>query len=650
MAKNDEFLLGGVIDSYAFDGNTGLDTGEKFELLCTEQILKSYDLTNDEIKAGHTDGRLDGGLDSAYIFVNGSLYDHTRKMTYPKSEGVIEVILINCKHETSFREATLNTLIATSGELFDFSFDDLEISSRYNASVMQFRKNLRNLYHEMALYSPRIQFSVYCATRGDSRAVGDTILARARQLEEVISENFRDCVSACSFWGSSDILDAYRKVRSMRLEVPVVRELSEDGKCFVALCKIEDFYRFLCDESGNLRRYLMDANIRDYLGGNKVNSDIRATLREESDVDFWWLNNGVTILASSATIIACRLIARDIQIINGLQTSQTIYHHFSSGRHESSHKSILIKVIVSEDKALSDRIIVASNNQSPVVQSALRATDKTQRNIEDALEVSGWFYERRANYFKNIGRPENRIVSPMYLAAAYIAICMKNPASSANLKSKFMRSDKNYLRVFNPDFPVELWATLVELNKRSDEILLNFRKMKTFKSDRFLKTWRGVLSLLVVARIFGTFDFAPRDLGRVKFDASYRSILNDCWRFLEVFAVQGQKLTKPVLGEILDSFCAEFNILKKEAVGKQLPNVSAMHRVPSRIIHELDADFLTEVDVLLPPQPWPIGIHKDVAAKLGCSERKVSAAIQSLIDTGQRMSQRNGVVDPGDRG
>ena len=334
-------------------------------------------------------------------------------------------------------------------------------------------------------------------------------------------------------WGAAEILVAYRKNRSMTLEIPVVRDLSEDGKCFIALCKIVSLYEFLCDEDGNLRRYLMDANIRDYLGENKVNLDIRTTLQDEGGAEFWWLNNGVTIFTfSCATVIAGRLVAKDIQIINGLQTSQTIFHHFKAGRTESANKSLMVKVIVSGDKALSDRIIVASNNQTTVEQFALRATDKMQRDIEDALEGSGWFYERRPNYFKNIGRPDSRIVSPMYLAGAYVAICMKNPTSAATLKSKFMRSDVNYGRVFNEDFPIDLWATLIEIQRASEEKLLHFKRASGVQGERFLKSWRGLLSLLTVGRILGTLDFPPSDLYLIAKDSSYNDKLNEVWEFL----------------------------------------------------------------------------------------------------------------------
>ena len=50
MSKNDAILLNGIIsDRIACDS---LDKGEAFEIFAFEQILKSYDLTRQELEYG----------------------------------------------------------------------------------------------------------------------------------------------------------------------------------------------------------------------------------------------------------------------------------------------------------------------------------------------------------------------------------------------------------------------------------------------------------------------------------------------------------------------------------------------------------------------------------------------------------------------
>lgn len=65
---------------------------------------------------------------------------------------------------------------------------------------------------------------------------------------------------------------------------------------------------------------------------------------------------------------------------------------------------------------------------------------------------------------------------------------------------------------------------------------------------------------------------------------------------------------------------------------------------------ELDAEFILRVKERLPDQPWPKGIHQEVADALDAPSRRVQAAIQELIRRGDVYPQIDGVVyEPRDR-
>jgi AIPR protein len=109
---------------------------------------------------------------------------------------------------------------------------------------------------------------------------------------------------------------------------------------YILIAKLFDYYRFIRHEQGNLRRYLFDSNVRDYLGENKVNLDIATSLDDETGPDFLWLNNGVTIPATNAVIRGGKnMMMQDIQVVNGLQTTESIYRHFHSGSRRSSDRA-----------------------------------------------------------------------------------------------------------------------------------------------------------------------------------------------------------------------------------------------------------------------------------------------------------------------
>lgn len=46
----------------------------------------------------------------------------------------------------------------------------------------------------------------------------------------------------------------------------------------------------------------------------------------------------------------------------------------------------------------------------------------------------------------------------------------------------------------------------------------------------------------------------------------------------------------------------------------------------------LSREEITKLAKLLPPLPWPQGIHKEVASKMGLSNTKVSRAISEILE------------------
>jgi len=71
MAKNDTILVDSLLQQ--MQRVTPGDIGDIFERFALEQILKSFDLSTEEMDFGWTDGSLDGGIDGFYVLINGRL-------------------------------------------------------------------------------------------------------------------------------------------------------------------------------------------------------------------------------------------------------------------------------------------------------------------------------------------------------------------------------------------------------------------------------------------------------------------------------------------------------------------------------------------------------------------------------------------------
>jgi hypothetical protein len=640
MAKNDSILIDGIVSQRAADRKPSDDKGEVFECFSFEQLLKEYDLSDEEIEAGSVDGRHDGGIDGFFILVNGHLISETT-VTWPRSHAQVDVIVISCKHHDTFREAPLNSMLATVQELFDLSVDAANFKGAYSSALLKARSLLVRVYEKLAITNPKLNLSfVYCS-RGDTNEIGESIRARSEQIRLAAASFFSEANATFAFVGATELVERYRRVKQFTLELPFQDHLAGPSGGYILIARLADYYRFICDEQGNLRRYLFDSNVRDYLGENKVNIDIADSLDDDSGPDFLWLNNGITILATNAVISGGRnMMMQDIQVVNGLQTTESIYRHFHGGSTRSSSRTLSIKIVVSQDERLRDEIIRATNNQSAIEQAALHATDKIQRDIEQILERHDFYYERRKNYYRNIGRPLERFVTPMYVAAGYVAVILKQPGRAARLKSRFMRNQESYEQVFSDKVPIDLWPRLVSLLKASESQMLRSRENQ---GERALKTWRGLIVLLYASKSCGRVSFSAAEFcTAINLDNIDAGLLNDCFRFVDERRRQhgGQDPSPAFCAKVCKEFATLHSLTGVECLARDYYNRG--EKDTRRTFRPLSDDFLSQVDLLLPAQPWPTGVHIEVAEKLEVSRAKVQQAINQLIKSGRRTKQIDG--------
>ena len=165
------------------------------------------------------------------------------------------------------------------------------------------------------------------------------------------------------------------------------------------------------------------------------------------------------------------LTIQDPQIVNGLQTSTEVYNYCKESDEASDERRILTRVMVPTEDESRDRIIKATNRQTVVQLSSLRATDKVHRDIEEYLRPKGLFYDRRKNYYKNEGKPRNKIVSIPYLAQAVMAIVLRRPDTARARPSSLLKTDEDYGRVFNSSYPINLYYVCVEAMRRVENRL-----------------------------------------------------------------------------------------------------------------------------------------------------------------------------------
>lgn len=451
-----------------------LSPSKYFELFCSEQILKNFGLSYEELESGIVDEKgNDGGIDSFYTFVNGILVTEEAEFDNIRESLVIRVFIIQSKTSYGFGEDAILKIERTAKDLLDLSHSDLSTYKKmYNNRLISSAEIFRNTYRSVMAQMPDLQFSFYYATKGEH--VHPNIKLKAKELEITLKKLYTHAEINFDFFGAKELLSLARKSKSENLTLKIKQALPVTSGGAICLVALQDYFKFIQDEnSGDLRGWLFEENVRDYEGKNiEVNKAIRETLSQSTnEKDFWWLNNGITIVASTSSLSSNILTLVSPKVVNGLQTSTEIYNYY---RNKEIHdeRTILIKVVNTADDKLRNEIIKATNSQSAIKPASLRAFDDIHHKIEQYLFLHGWFYERRKNYYKNQGKPKDRIISISYMAQSIAAIVLQRPNDSRGRPISLIKNETNYKKIFNENYPIEIYLECVRFMK-SLEIFLN---------------------------------------------------------------------------------------------------------------------------------------------------------------------------------
>lgn len=476
MSRNTQILLENCIEQeFQSNGNYN-NISDYFEFFSASQILKNQGLSDDEIDNGIVGKGLDGGCDSIYLFLNNLLItpDIIEHISAPK-DSTLELVIIQSKKTTSFGEDAIMKWKTVSSNLLDLSKTTTDFSLRYNGDVLEAFTLFRDTYTKLITNRIKLKFKFYYATLASE--LHPNVIQQANELKVEVKNLFPNAMVNVDFIDSDKLFDLYNSVIENRINLKFADiPISPNQKNYVALVDLKTYYNFIVDDNGEIRKSFFDSNVRDYQGKNNVNSSISDTLHHSDSNDFWWLNNGVTVLASEATLINNReLQIVNPEIVNGLQTSMEIYNYYSENKEalENETRSILLRIIVPESEASRDQIIFATNNQTNIPKSTLRVTDPIHLQIEMYFKNRGLFYDRRKNYYKNQGRKPAEIVGVSFLAQCLISIFLKKPDYARARPSTLLNDENTYCELYEKNNDLEVFYKVAVLGKRVQKNIKN---------------------------------------------------------------------------------------------------------------------------------------------------------------------------------
>ena len=518
MSKNAQILLENLIEQEFRNNDNYSNISEYFEFFSASQILKNQGLSDDEVDNGIVGKGLDGGCDSIYLFLNNLLItpDVVEHISAPK-DSILEMIIIQSKKTTSFGEDAV---------------------MRYNADILEAFTTFRDTYTRLITSRVKLKFRFYYATLASE--LHPNVIQQAEELKDTIKGLFPNAVVEVTFVDSDTLFEMYNAVIENRVNLKFADiPISPNQKNYVALVDLKSYFNFIVNDEGDVRKSFFDSNVRDYQGKNNVNSSISETLHRADDNDFWWLNNGVTVLASEATLVNNReLQIVNPEIVNGLQTSMEIYNYFSENREalESEKRSILLRIIVPDNEESRDQIIFATNNQTNIPKATLRVTDPIHLQIEMYFKSRGLFYDRRKNYYKNQGHKPAEIVGVSFLAQCLITIFLKKPDYARARPSTLLNDEKTYNELYEKNNNLEVFYRVALLGKK---IQKNVRSGSDYSSAEKSDILYYVL-YAVIADVLGKRNITPADIKNLDMDSVTDTLIEDIRnRVYEIYKQHG---------------------------------------------------------------------------------------------------------------
>ena len=391
--------------------------GMAFVRLCLTTLLR---LTDDELEETITDGPMDGEIDAIYI---SDRVIHLMTFKYTDNFDL---------SKKNYPESELDQFILTVDSIIAGNLDNNTI----NDAVWEKYQEIRSLAS-----SGKIEFKVYVISNKRH-----PVAHAKRKLENVI-EKYR-IVDKPLYFDQEDIVTKIleNKVNKVNGRIQFIdRQHFEKSagniRTVIGAVAATDIIELIKDQNSgdSINEQVFNENVRVYKPTHRVNIAIIDSANETNNYQFFYLNNGITILCEKADYApntrSPLVSLTNFQIINGGQTSHSLFEVYKTSPEKLSSIELLVRVCEADsDDPISQKISETSNNQIPVGSRDLHSNDLIQQKLQDEFETLGYFYERKPNQHSE--QLKNKVLSNEILGQLFMAYHLEMPSEAKNSKSK----------------------------------------------------------------------------------------------------------------------------------------------------------------------------------------------------------------------
>ena len=257
---------------------------------------------------------------------------------------------------------------------------------------------------------------IYYATLGTYENDRNTEAQREKVLSDIGNQRVFQKIEF-NYFDYNLIQNEYKKIGQKITKTFVFKdktlmpEIENVDEAYIGVVPVTTIISLIEDDSELITSIFYD-NVRDFQGFNKINEEIKNTIKDEKlKFAFSVLNNGITIVAEKLSPTRDNFTITNYQIINGLQTSRVL---LDSKEIISDKMFVTLKLIITKDEHLISKIIRSTNRQTEVKEEDLIAYSDFQKKLEDFFKTFGepnrLYYERRSKQYNGLAIDPKLIV------------------------------------------------------------------------------------------------------------------------------------------------------------------------------------------------------------------------------------------------
>jgi len=452
----DKILASYVEDFSGKQGFGDLTPAEQFHHFVNYCFVSRATPDSFDIEDLSTEGNGDTGVDGVAVLINGHIVSSPEDVDYFRDRVGrldVEFVFLQSKSGAHFSAAEIGTFFFGVKEFFSEA-----PMARANAAISAFR-DLKDYIYKLSIEMNKPPVcSLHYAGAGEWHDDANLLARVDSGRAELEATHLFSMVTFTP--ADADRLKAlYRTLRNkVECEVPfdkhtILPQIAGVTEAYLGILPCHEYLRLITDEDGDIRRGLFYDNVRDFQGDNPVNREIAATFDDPANSGhFVLLNNGVTIVARSINKVGAKFRVTDYQIVNGCQTSHVLHQN---RKRIGAEVFLPVKLVVTDDPELTNRVIRATNRQTEVKVEAFESLTPFHRTLEEFYSSFGkdsgkrLYYERRSKQYLSLPIPERSIVSLAMQCKAFLAMFLDEPHSTPRYYGEVLTATRG--RMFQDD-------------------------------------------------------------------------------------------------------------------------------------------------------------------------------------------------------